>query len=182
MPTVEHMMKKEKIDDNPQKMYMGFSAQLNDLINLYFSVMNEDEIEVKVAGDEENRKLMMPVQYITSFKDKATCESEMRLILKEFHEEHGASGGSLDPTDRMKPLDLVKIMMGVYSERANIKRFMNNTRIWAKYQDFDYDGLYTVAHATINQYYLDKVSGVSSGSVFEERSSMQSSKKRKFNE
>ena len=61
MPTVEHMMKKEKIDDNPQKMYMGFSMQLNDLINLYFSVMNEDEIEVKVAGDEENRKLMMPV-------------------------------------------------------------------------------------------------------------------------
>ena len=26
MPNVEHMMKKEKIEDNPQKMYMGFSA------------------------------------------------------------------------------------------------------------------------------------------------------------
>jgi sugar phosphate permease len=33
----------------------------------------------------------------------------------------------------MKPLDIVKIMMGVYSERANIKRFMNDGLYWAKY-------------------------------------------------
>jgi hypothetical protein len=26
MPTVEHMMKREKVEENPQKMYMGFSA------------------------------------------------------------------------------------------------------------------------------------------------------------
>jgi hypothetical protein len=41
----------------------------------------------------------------------------------------------------MKPLDVVKIMMGIYSERANIKRFMNDSKFWAKYQDYDYEGL-----------------------------------------
>ena len=41
----------------------------------------------------------------------------------------------------MKPLDLVKIMMGIYSERANIKRFMNNNKVWAKFQDYDYEEL-----------------------------------------
>ena len=41
----------------------------------------------------------------------------------------------------MKPLDIVKIMMGIYSERGNIKRFMNNTKVWAKFQDYDYEEL-----------------------------------------
>ena len=103
------------------------------------------------------------------------------MILKEFHDE-GSSSASYDPTERMKPLDLVKIMMGVYSERANIKRFMNNSRIWAKHQDYDYDGLYTVAQATINQFYLDRVAGISSGQVFRESEGPSSKKSRKLNE
>ena len=45
----------------------------------------------------------------------------------------------------MKPLDLVKIMMGVYSDRAVIKRHMNDARVWAKFQDYDYEDLYKVA-------------------------------------
>jgi hypothetical protein len=50
----------------------------------------------------------------------------------------------------MKPLDVVKVMMGVYSERANVKRFMDKHRLWAKYQEFDYDEMYKIAHSTVN--------------------------------
>ena len=50
----------------------------------------------------------------------------------------------------MKPLDIVKIMMGVYSERANIKRFMNDGLYWAKYQEYDYEDLYKCASAAVN--------------------------------
>ena len=65
----------------------------------------------------------------------------------------------MDPTDRMKPLDVVKIMMGVYSERATIKRFMNNSKFWAKFQEYDYEDLYKVSSATVNQYYLEQAMG-----------------------
>ena len=42
MPTIEAMMKKERMDVNAAKeMYLNFSQQLNDLINLYFSIENE---------------------------------------------------------------------------------------------------------------------------------------------
>jgi hypothetical protein len=61
MPTVEHMMKKERSEEDPDKLFRGFSKQLNELINTYFSVMDEGEIEVQVAGTEESRKEMMPV-------------------------------------------------------------------------------------------------------------------------
>jgi len=44
MPTVEHMLKREKTEDFVT-MYKGFSKQLNDLINVYFSVTDEDTIE-----------------------------------------------------------------------------------------------------------------------------------------
>ena len=42
MPTIEAMMKKERMDvDAAKEMYLNFSQQLNDLINLYFSIENE---------------------------------------------------------------------------------------------------------------------------------------------
>ena len=40
MPTIEHMLKKEKAEDYVA-MYKGYSKQLNELINLYFSVEDE---------------------------------------------------------------------------------------------------------------------------------------------
>ena len=68
--------------------------------------------------------------------------------------------------------------MGIYSDRANIKRYMNNGRYWAKYQEYDYEGLYKLAHSTVNRYYLDQIDGRPSVSASEQASS----KKRRLNE
>ncbi len=40
MPAVDYMLKKEKSEDFVA-LYKGFSKQLNELINLYFSVEDE---------------------------------------------------------------------------------------------------------------------------------------------
>jgi len=128
MPTVDIMLKKEKAE-NAVAMYKGYSHQLNDLINLYFSVTDENTIEEQVAGSAEERKLMMPLQYIESARDKATIEGDVRSLLREFHE---AGGNSSEAQDRMKALDVVKVMMGIYSERANVKRFREHG-MWAKF-------------------------------------------------
>ncbi len=45
----------------------------------------------------------------------------------------------MDPNDRIKPLDVVKILMGIYSDRVNVKRFTSDGRIWAKLQEYDYE-------------------------------------------
>merc|ERR1711970_768469 len=82
--SVESMLKKEKSVDNAKKMYLDFSKQLNDLLNLYFSVENELEIELKIAGDEEEKRHLMPLLYIDSHKEKAELESEIRMILREY--------------------------------------------------------------------------------------------------
>lgn len=42
MTSVEAMQKKEKMQDgSKEKMYLDFSKQLNDLINVYFKVEDE---------------------------------------------------------------------------------------------------------------------------------------------
>lgn len=64
----------------------------------------------------------------------------------------------------MKPLDIVKILMGIYSDRPNVKRFINNGRVWAKLQEYDYEDVFKVATATVNQFYLDIISGGSNQS------------------
>ena len=96
--------------------------------------------------------------------------------MRDFHEESGLAALATDATERMKPLDVVKILMGIYSERANIKRFMNNSKVWAKYQDYDYEDLYKVASNTVNQFYFDQVVGGPSNS------NSNGTKKRKLNE
>ena len=87
-------------------MYLGFSHQLNDLINLYFSITNEgkfsswqiwvinivffvwlEDMEVQVAGSEEERNALMPTCYVDTHRDKAELESEIRKILNGYH--HG---------------------------------------------------------------------------------------------
>eukprot|EP00347_Sterkiella_histriomuscorum_P010247 403377026 len=154
---VDVMLKKEKQEaDNGLEMYKGFSNQLNDLINLYFSIENEDDMEVQVAGDEEKRNEMMPLIYINSHRDKASVESEIKSLLKEFHEQ----SSSLEANDRLKALDVVKILMGIYSDKPSIKRYANNGKVWAKYQDYDYVDLQKVATLAVNQFYLDQVNGV----------------------
>lgn len=62
-------------------MYRGFSQQLNDLINLYFGIENEEDMEVQIAGDEQQRNEMMPLIYINSHRDKATVEVSLTKIL-----------------------------------------------------------------------------------------------------
>ncbi len=116
--------------------------------------MNEETLEVQIAGDDEERRIMMPVNYIDSHRDKTEIETEIKILLKSFHEDTKTSAH--EACERMKPLDVVKIMMGVYSERANVKRYMNDGgKIWAKYQEYDYEDLYKLAHSTVNSWYID---------------------------
>lgn len=64
LPSIDCMMKKEKELEDPASMYIGFSKKLNDLINLYFSGRKGEDIELKIAGNQEERALMMPLLYI----------------------------------------------------------------------------------------------------------------------
>ena len=51
---------------------------MNDLINLYFSATKKDDIETKIAGNHEERSLMMPLLYIGQDEEvKKSIESDM---------------------------------------------------------------------------------------------------------
>jgi len=131
LPSVENMLKKEKQTEDAKNMYLGFSKQLNDLLNLYFSVENELDIELTIAGNEEEKRSLMPLLYIDSERNKAELISEIKMILKEY--TRGQKDVMLlNPLNRMKPLDVTKVLMGIRSSRENVKRFENDNRVWAR--------------------------------------------------
>lgn len=45
-------MSNNYLDDSTNK--------INDLINLYFKITDETDMEIQLAGDEQERDLMMP--------------------------------------------------------------------------------------------------------------------------
>jgi len=85
MLTVEAMQRKEAQQENKQEMYLKTSKELNQLINLYFSIEVEESMEVQIAGSEEERNDLMPLLYINDCREKATLESEIRTVLREYH-------------------------------------------------------------------------------------------------
>jgi hypothetical protein len=39
----------------------------------------------------------------------------------------------------MKPLDVVKVLMGIFSQRDAVKKFQKNNQLNGKLQEYDYD-------------------------------------------
>lgn len=61
----------------------------------------------------------------------------------------------MDPSNRMKPLDITKVLMGIHSSRENVKRFQNDGIAWAKRQDYDYNDILRLSESVVGQYYED---------------------------
>jgi len=111
-------------------------------------------MEIEIAGTEQDRNDMMPLLYIDSHRDKAALESEIKKILRDYH--HGAKDTHcIDPNNRMKALDVTKVLMGIQSVRENVKRFSTDHKVWARRQDYAYEDILKVAESTVGQFYCE---------------------------
>jgi hypothetical protein len=112
-------------------------------------------MELKIAGNAEERGLLMPLLYIDDTDDtKKRIEQDMSNVLGSFHNSEKDSH-ILNPANRMKPLDVVKILMGIFSSRESVTRFKYDGVYWGKLLEYDYEQLMVVAEETVNAYYLD---------------------------
>lgn len=60
----------------------------------------------------------------------------------------------MDPANRMKPLDVVKVLMGIESSRECVRRFRNEA-LWARRKEYDYLGCMEVSNSVVQSYYLE---------------------------
>ena len=158
LPSVENMIKKEKAGG--KEIYLNYSRMLNELINTYFSIESEKDMEIQIAGSEQERNEMMPLQYLGTHREKNEVESDIRTVLASFHDGMAASSW-LDVSNRMKPLDVCKVLMGIRSTRESVKRFEMNANVWAKRQDYSYDDIFKVCEMTVHQFYMENLPQIS---------------------
>ena len=113
-------------------------------------------MEIKVAGSEEERNLLMPTAYVDTHREKAELESEIKKVLRDYH--HGmAASAWMDPANRMKPLDVVKVLMGIRSKRENVTRFEQDQSVWGRRKEYDYMDVSKVCEAYIPQFYMENL-------------------------
>jgi len=165
-PSVDYMMRMEKESELPSKedgadgpgerafqMHLDCSKRLNDLINAYFSSGKEDDVELKIAGNAEDRALMMPLLYIDGEPEaKEQISEHITRILSEFHRGEKASM-ILNPINRMKPLDVVKVLMGINSSRESVRRFQYSHALWAKCHEYDYEQMLQLSEECTQDFY-----------------------------
>jgi len=116
-------------------------------------------MEVQVAGSEEERNALMPTAYVDTHRDKAELESEIKQVLKDYHNGMVASQW-LDINNRMKPLDVTKVLMGIRSKRENVQRFEQDQSVWGRRKEYDYMDIFKVCEAYVPQFYMDNLPGV----------------------
>ena len=114
-----------------------------------------DDMELKIAGNADERSLMMPLLYVDDSEDtKPKIESDMINVLESFHNSEKSSQ-ILNPANRMKPLDVVKVLMGIFSSRESVTRFKYDGVYWGKLLEYDYEQLMNVAEETVNAFYVN---------------------------
>ena len=112
-------------------------------------------MELKIAGNADERSLMMPLLYVDDSEDtKPKIESDMINVLESFHNSEKSSQ-ILNPANRMKPLDVVKVLMGIFSSRESVTRFKYDGVYWGKLLEYDYEQLMNVAEETVNAFYVN---------------------------
>ena len=62
----------------------------------------------------------------------------MIKVLESFHNSEKQQK-ILNPANRMKPLDVVKVLMGIHSNRESVKRFQYDGVFWGKLLEYDYE-------------------------------------------
>lgn len=135
--------------------YVESSKELNQLINLYFSAGSNEDIELKIAGDADERQCLMPLLYIDGDeRAKESISADMCRLLKEYHQGEDDSRILL-PSNRMKPLDIVKVLMGINSQREAVRRFQQSHILWAKCHEYDYEQMLNVSEACTQDFYCN---------------------------
>ena len=119
--------------------------------------MNSEDMEVQISGSEEERNLLIPLCYIETHREKAELESEVKLILKKYHEGMNNVSQWRDPDNRMKPLDVTKVLMGIQSSRENVKRYQNDSSVWAKRQEYSYEDVLKLTTLTVQEFYCEQL-------------------------
>ena len=129
-------------------------------------------MEVQIAGSESERNIMMPLAYIDTHREKAEVESEIKKGLKAYHQGMTATQW-LDPNNRMKPLDVTKVLMGIVSSRENVKRFQTDGTVWARRQEYSYDEVLKLCEVVVAAFYMDNLPMVGAPPVISAKKPLQ---------
>ena len=97
----------------------------------------------------------MPLLYIDDCEaTRAQVSNDMTSVVDQFHRNEKPET-ILNPAMRMKPLDVVKVLMGIMSSRESVKRFQYDGKNWAKLHEYDYEQLMTLAEDVVSRHYVE---------------------------
>ena len=99
----------------------------------------------------------MPLLYLEGDGNERARDSisnDMNALLKNFHDGEEESRILL-PSNRMKPLDIVKVLMGINSQREAVKRYQNSHQLWAKCHEYDYEQMLKLSTQVTQDFYCN---------------------------
>ena len=124
----------------------------------------------------------MPLLYIDDNEEtRDKVANDMTSVVDQFHKNEKEET-ILNPASRMKPLDVVKVLMGIMSSRESVKRFQYDGKNWAKLHEYDYEQLMTLAEDVVTKKYVEAIdNGLAALEARKQAKLGMEAKKRKLN-
>lgn len=60
----------------------------------------------------------------------------------------------------MKSLDVVKILMGIFSDRLSVKKFQDDPQFWQRYSEYCHVDVKNRAESVTSQFYCERLEGI----------------------
>lgn len=61
----------------------------------------------------------------------------------------------MNPANRMKAIDVVKVLMGIRSTREVVQAYAYKSTHWAKLQEYDYEQVLLLSEDITHSFYVD---------------------------
>ena len=103
--------------------------------------------------------MMMPLLYIEDEDTKKQLSKDMINLLEDYQSgKKWTSKKLMNPANRMKSIDVVKVLMGIRSTREAVQQYAYNSPHWAKLHEYDYEQILTLSEDITHQFYVELMS------------------------
>jgi|APSaa5957512535_1039671.scaffolds.fasta_scaffold222648_1 hypothetical protein len=108
---------------------------------------------------------MMPLLYIEDEQTKKELTQDITDLLDDYVGPLNKVKRNkvMNPANRMKPIDVVKVLMGIRSTREAVKRYEYNSPYWAKLHEYDYEQVLQLSEDTTHKFYMELLHEVDDG-------------------
>jgi hypothetical protein len=127
--------------------YLEYNKEFKNKVNNYFIDNNENNYDIILAGNENERNIILPIYEIETQRELINITKDIENLCKN----------EVQNNMMITCIDIINILFGILIKGKETKSFLSN-KLWNKFYTYNYDKIYEICENCIKKvksYILD---------------------------